>query len=176
MGLDMYLYQKQYVQPKELETLEVPEEGELSTISKEYPATVLHVVGYWRKANHIHRWFVENVQDGVDNCAEYAVTRSQMKLLEQAVQIVISNSEVVEGNVSVGYTLSNGRREDHTEDGLVIKDTTIAKKILPTLNGFFFGKADYDEHYIAALHDTIDIIRTALAAPADVDFSYRAFW
>ena len=28
---------------------------------------------YWRKANAIHRWFVNKVQEGVDNCAEYYV-------------------------------------------------------------------------------------------------------
>jgi hypothetical protein len=28
---------------------------------------------YWRKANAIHRWFVDFVQDGVDDCDRYAV-------------------------------------------------------------------------------------------------------
>ena len=27
--------------------------------------------GYWWEANAIHGWLVNNVQDGVDNCAEY---------------------------------------------------------------------------------------------------------
>ena len=35
-------------------------------------------VGYWRKANQIHKWFVDNVQDGVDDCGEYKVTKEQL--------------------------------------------------------------------------------------------------
>lgn len=38
-------------------------------------------VGYWRKANAIHRWFVENVQDGVDDCRSYNVSREQLEEL-----------------------------------------------------------------------------------------------
>jgi hypothetical protein len=40
-------------------------------------------IGYWRKANHIHQWFVENVQAGNDDCASYPVTQVQLsELLE----------------------------------------------------------------------------------------------
>jgi hypothetical protein len=38
-------------------------------------------VGYWRKANQIHKWFVDNVQEGVDNCSEYYVSKEQLKQL-----------------------------------------------------------------------------------------------
>ena len=36
------------------------------------------MVGYWRKANHIHKWFVDNVQDGEDDCREYDVSIEQL--------------------------------------------------------------------------------------------------
>lgn len=36
---------------------------------------------YWRKANAIHRWMVENCQDGVDNCASYYVPREKLEEL-----------------------------------------------------------------------------------------------
>jgi hypothetical protein len=32
---------------------------------------------YWRKANAIHRWFVDNAQNGVDDCGEY-LTHSEV--------------------------------------------------------------------------------------------------
>ena len=35
-------------------------------------------VGYWRKANHIHNWFVENIQGGKDNCDDYDVTMEEL--------------------------------------------------------------------------------------------------
>lgn len=38
-------------------------------------------VGYWRKANAIHAWFVKNVQGGVDVCQEAAVSRKHMERL-----------------------------------------------------------------------------------------------
>jgi hypothetical protein len=36
---------------------------------------------YWRKANMIHRWFVDHVQDGEDDCKPYYVGVSQLKEL-----------------------------------------------------------------------------------------------
>jgi len=36
---------------------------------------------YWRKSNHIHKWFVDNVQGGVDNCEEYYVDIDKLKEL-----------------------------------------------------------------------------------------------
>lgn len=40
-------------------------------------------VGYWRKANHIHKWFVDNVQNGVDDCDEYEVSQEKLIQLRQ---------------------------------------------------------------------------------------------
>ena len=33
--------------------------------------------GYWRKANQIHKWFVDNVQGGIDDCRPYPVSQSR---------------------------------------------------------------------------------------------------
>ena len=38
-------------------------------------------VGYWRKANAVHRWFVENVQNGEDDCGTYTVSKKQLEEL-----------------------------------------------------------------------------------------------
>lgn len=32
---------------------------------------------------------------------------------------------------------------------LVLGDHSLAKKLLPTMNGFFFGSTNYDDHYFA---------------------------
>ena len=45
-----------------------------------YGASVEVTCAYWRKANQIHKWFVDNIQGGNDNCGEYYV--SQDKLIE----------------------------------------------------------------------------------------------
>lgn len=36
---------------------------------------------YWRKSNQIHAWFVDNCQDGVDDCKPYYVDIEQIKEL-----------------------------------------------------------------------------------------------
>ena len=48
----------------------------------EYPVfSVFEEVAYWRKANAIHGWFVDNVQNGVDNCGYYEVTKEKLEEL-----------------------------------------------------------------------------------------------
>ena len=46
-----------------------------------YGATVEVTCAYWRKANQIHAWFVDNVQGGEDNCGEYYVSREKLEEL-----------------------------------------------------------------------------------------------
>lgn len=68
MGLDMYLYGV-----KDNYNLVDYNIGKIG-ISVE--------CGYWRKANHIHKWFVDNVQDGIDNCASYYVSQETLEKLK----------------------------------------------------------------------------------------------
>lgn len=56
-------------------------------------ATLQVQVAYWRKANQIHKWFVDHVQDGNDNCEEYRVTRDQLQLLLDNCKLVLINKE-----------------------------------------------------------------------------------
>jgi hypothetical protein len=53
-------------------------------------------VGYWRKANAIHRWFVDNVQNGVDDCGEYKVTAEQLIQLRDECNQVLNDSSLAE--------------------------------------------------------------------------------
>lgn len=62
------------------------EDGEkrVDVVEKENPECALYVevpVAYWRKANAIHRWFVEMCADGVDNCQPVYVDGSQIEEL-----------------------------------------------------------------------------------------------
>lgn len=85
MGLDMHLSKKTYVQNWEHQTSEEKHEvivkkgGEvLQTIKPNRVKYIEEEVGYWRKANHIHKWFVDNVQGGEDNCNQYYVDISDL--------------------------------------------------------------------------------------------------
>ena len=55
-----------------------------------YP-TIFEQVGYWRKANAIHRWFVENVQDGDDDCGTYEVNKEQLEELKALCESVLNH-------------------------------------------------------------------------------------
>jgi hypothetical protein len=51
---------------------------------------------YWRKANQIHDWFVQNVQGGVDECDEYPVTPGELMSLVETCQKVLANRDLAE--------------------------------------------------------------------------------
>ena len=53
-------------------------------------------IGYWRKANAIHKWFVDNVQDGVDDCGKYKVTKEQLIRLRDECNQVLNDSLLAE--------------------------------------------------------------------------------
>ena len=53
-------------------------------------------VGYWRKANQIHKWFVDNVQDGVDDCGDYKVTKEQLIELHNRCNQVLNDHDLAE--------------------------------------------------------------------------------
>ena len=156
MGLDMYLYNKTYVQQWSFESddekhhVTVKKGGKvLRHIKPSRVSYVIEQIGCWRKSNQIHQWFVQNVQDGVDDCKEYYVTIEQLKEL------------MVECNK-------------------VIKEPTKGGEILPTQTGFFFGGTDYDEWYIDDLKDTVKIIEGIFADEKKYNFMgsyyYRASW
>ena len=50
----------------------------------------------WRKANAIHKWFVNNVQDGVDDCGQYKVTKEQLIELRNVCDDVLTNNHLAE--------------------------------------------------------------------------------
>ena len=103
--------------------------------------TIFTEVGYWRKANHIHRWFVENIQDGNDNCDSYEVTKEQLEELLDVCKEVLINSNLI-----------------GQENNKYIEDSSIARRLLPTTSGFFFGSTGYDNWYLEDVKNTIKII------------------
>jgi hypothetical protein len=149
MGLDMYLTAKRYVSDyndtdKVLSTelmRHFPELTETQTIQE-----VSVRVGYWRKANAIHKWFVTNVQQGVDNCGSYPVSRDTLTELR---------------DICVRVRDWPG---------------TLAAEQLPTASGFFFGNTDYDEWYFRDVSNTAKIIDECLLLPKPWEFEYSSSW
>lgn len=137
-------------------------------------------VGYWRKANQIHRWFVEHVQDGEDDCQyHHEVTREDLVELMQTCQMVIEGSECETGKVVNGYTCTDdGSFVPNYQTGMVLKDSSLAKELLPTEKGFFFGSDQYDGWYLEDLKETVRMLENVLET---TDFEtqaiyYRSSW
>jgi len=95
MGLDMQLFRKVYVN-----SLVMPDQTELVVSGVDVDASkvryITEEVVYWRKANHIHGWFVKNVQKGIDDCGEYAVTNDQLQSLVDECKAVLENPDLAE--------------------------------------------------------------------------------
>lgn len=98
MGLDMYLKGKRYLseyneEDKPLRSavnravfgdeLREPDAPAVNEVSAE--------VAYWRKANAIHAWFVDNCQNGTDDCGEYHVSRDELQELANVCDAVLED-------------------------------------------------------------------------------------
>lgn len=116
----------------------------------------------WRKANQIHNWFVENVQDGQDDCGCYEVTKEQLETLIELCMKIKLASKLVKGKVKNGYTFKDGKEVPIMEDGEYIEDPTTAMKLLPSQSGFFFGSTEYDQWYMYDIDFTIEKILEVL--------------
>lgn len=187
MGLDQYLYKKTYVknwehmEPKQLHTITVKKGGKtVPHIKPERIKYITEEVAYWRKANQIHKWFVDNVQDGDDNCKEHYVESSQLQTLLTLVNRIINKSELVDGKIQNGYTFNDkNEKVYHMEDGKLLKNPTLAHKLLPTADGFFFGGTNYDEYYMQDLIYTRDTLTALLADDEEYnagEFYYESSW
>lgn len=95
MGLDMYLKAERHLwsfnqddnQIKTKIAQALGDVGDMEVSSVRIEAL------YWRKANAIHRWFVENVQNGIDQCQESYVERDKLQELLNTVNTVLQHPE-----------------------------------------------------------------------------------
>ena len=139
MGLDMWLTKKvcvknyDFQELKDRNTCLVKLGGKVrEDISPDRVCEVTEEILYWRKANHIHKWFVDNVQKGVDNCGKYYVTKQQLMKLAEDCEFVVMNRKKLKG---------------------------LEGSVLPTESGFFFGSTNYDEYYFDECKRTAKTIR-----------------
>lgn len=121
-------------------------------------------IGYWRKANMIHNWFVDHVQDGEDDCQYHReVTEEDLQELLDTCRTVLASTRLIPGMVENGRTYKDGKWETNWVNGKVLEDSSVAEELLPIQEGFFFGGTKYDEWYWADLVETVEILEKALA-------------
>lgn len=105
MGLDQYLFAKKYLSStgflgednKEKYNAIVDIIDANDIVSDVLPAIFVDVkIGYWRKANHIHQWFVDNVQDGEDDCRDAYVSIEKLDELYADCEKVLADNSLAE--------------------------------------------------------------------------------
>ncbi len=156
MGLDMYLYRKEYVSTFAWSQDErsVKESNLHSVIANHFNVDpsmggiyVDYCVAYWRKANSIHGWFV-NLDGGRDECQPIYVSLDKLKELRE-----LANS--------------------------VLLTPAMAGDVLPPQTGFFFGSSDIDEWYISDMKNTVEMIDKIISSVSPdeyASFYYQASW
>ena len=94
-------------------------------------------VGYWRKANQIHNWFMQNCarrdeyDNPIDDCRPIEITVDKLEELLDTCKKVLA-------------------------------DHSLAGSLLPTADGFFFGSTEYDDYYFGEIEQTVEIIEPVL--------------
>ena len=147
MGLDQYLE----IRKNEYRSKYFKDKG--SDLALEYPKDITefipnpadlrisrqtnYEVGYWRKANQIHNWFMQNCarrdeyDNPIDDCRPIEITVDKLEELLDTCKKVLA-------------------------------DHSLAQELLPTADGFFFGSTGYDDYYFGEIEQTVEIIEPVL--------------
>ena len=102
MGLDMYLHAERFIWYNEGE-LAKQVAGVFPELKEREVKKVIVEAMYWRKANAIHKWFVDVVQEGTDDCGEYYVSREQLGELRDLVKKVLETRDASQLPPQAGF-------------------------------------------------------------------------
>ncbi len=182
MGLDMYLEgsfsTRAYIRPTDAD-YEAMREGEEIQLKKSpefedaiaaigfQDAPINHAYNHftyvfpiitWRKANAIHKFFVDEVQKGNDNCERHYVPRETLQELLDRITTILDIKTPVAREMK-------------------------AEELLPTQSGFFFGTEEYDDWYYEDLEETkktlekvFEYEENAEAGKCFDSFYYQSSW
>lgn len=122
MGLDMYLSAKRYIWKSDDSEQDVQQK--LNEVMKDDLPDGMRVqeitvdAMYWRKANAIHGWFVENCQEGEDDCKEYFVQRESLEELRDACQAVLDGDEDINLEPMDGFFFGSTEKDEYYRQDL----------------------------------------------------------
>ena len=162
MGLDMYLTKKIYIganyEHRDVKgEINIKVKGVRVPVNFDRVSEIVEEVGYWRKSNQIHKWFVDNVQEGIDDCKDYFVSPQKFKQLLADINAVLS---------------ARGTSEE----------LKTINEFLPTADGFFFGDTDVDQWYWDDLERTKKIVEAVIQEQSQSDpnmwesYYYHSSW
>lgn len=152
MGLDMYLVRKKKYAKKKWENMEE--------------------IAYWRKANHIHNYFVDGVisrkhrkEKDFEYQGDYElIGKPHLTRLLDTVNFLLENIKLEDGEIMNGMSLDKdtGKFVPNMQPGKLIANPHICEELLPRVDGFFFGDQEYTEWYYNDLVYTKEILEKIL--------------
>jgi len=159
MGLDMYLRATRYFGYFDFPQIPASEDqaiiknlvGFLPELGEVNGITIKFEMGYWRKFQDLHDWFVENIQDGNDNCEEYFVSNEALELLLVEIRKILDY-----------HNNKNETNEELRGEPEVIMGTT--------------NYIDYDEYDLEIVERTEKTIIRCLALPPNYSIEYLSSW
>lgn len=151
-------------------------------VKLEEPKCIIENIMYWRKANQIHKFFIDECADGNDECNIIDVSCKHLEDLLDRCNKIIKATKLSKGKVVNGQKINNktGEWEDILEDGKVMNKEAIeiAKDLLPTQEGFFFGSTDYDQWYYEDILETKQMLDKLMSNDdwKEHYYEYEASW
>jgi len=106
--------------------------------------TIITKAVYWRKANATYKWFLDNVQDGVDEGQRTYVERARLRILCDLCKEVINNPESASEKLPTqsGFLFRNAEYDDGYFDELkhIVKrlDIVLDEVKFPIMNWDFY--------------------------------------
>ena len=134
----------------------------------------------WNGANHIHGWFVDNVQHGKDNGELYHVSNQELRLLLEVCEKVLIGSQLVGEPAfqASDYSSVRQRAELRGTRPKTIRNVAVAHKLLPTRAWDHSGAGEYNEAYLKDVEATRDwaermLIDVENGAPGRIYYTSR---
>ena len=151
MGLDMYLTAERYVSDWNEKDQELVNHLAKLPINQKVGRikSITVDVMYWRKMNAIHEWFVQNKQDGVDECQRTWLSIDDLKELLAVCKKVYDDNSLADELLP-------------TQDGFFFGDTEYSD--------YYF---DCIKETIARLEDVCSLPEDEISK---YDFYYQSSW
>lgn len=135
MGLDMYLFKKA--------------KGEDFESCKR--------IAYWRKANQVRQWIVENTNyPAKANCEYHKLSKQQIEKLIADCQKILKNND---NKLAEKLMPTKGGQKIDLTSMIPAEATLLTPPVIDT-----FGSTAYDNSYFAELLNTVSTLKAALNA------------
>lgn len=159
MGLDIYFYKFKKADWKKAKELrdaikDEPDDEKANNMIDEAEAMLPEIqteIGYFRKVNFLMEFFKYE-----GNCDYVEITREQLEELQDRCTRIATQQ---------------GEGEEYNED-----DVALAKELLPTQGGFFFGSTDYDKWYFQDVKEVLTWVNGVLDALEDDEAVLMYAW